>query len=128
MMTQPQAKQRCQSISGELLTIHSQEELNFILALIWQKAAPFIGLKKQYFEDDWNLYGTWTWDDESRLKFDNWAIGEPEEYSEQRDHNYDCGIILTNEPQAGKWVSVDCHSNHTVICERSKGKLRRILF
>jgi hypothetical protein len=44
LRTWTQAKGRCAAMSGELLSIHSQEEQNFITSLIADKPMPYIGL------------------------------------------------------------------------------------
>jgi len=46
-MTFDQAKANCTAANGELLSIHSSEEQNFVTALIADKPMPFIGIKKE---------------------------------------------------------------------------------
>jgi hypothetical protein len=47
-MTWTQANSRCHSLGGEMLSIHSEEEENFITSLIPNKTMPYIGLIKKY--------------------------------------------------------------------------------
>jgi hypothetical protein len=45
-VTWAQAKGKCAAIGGELLSIHSAEEQNFITSLVADKPSPYIGINK----------------------------------------------------------------------------------
>jgi len=116
-MTRDEALQKCVSLNGELLSIHSFEEQNFITALMMNKSPAWIGFERA------ELGNKWTWSDQSRVTFTNWAISHSEDFL--RSDN--CVYLLSSEIQAGNWVSSSCTSkNISVICQMDKSMFSNI--
>ena len=61
----------CQSLGGDLASIHSAAENAAVLAVIPQSAAPWIGATDAVSE------GTWRWSDGTPWDYSNWLPGEP---------------------------------------------------
>lgn len=68
----------------------------------------WIGLQCLSSECNSTKYATWTWKDQSNITYQNWDIGQPTGYTY-------CARML---PLSGKWSSVDCRNEYTIMCER----------
>jgi hypothetical protein len=106
-MTRDEAQETCSSLNGDLVSIHSYEEQNFITALMFDKPSAWISLEKKT---------KWTWIDDSPTSYTNWA---PDYSGELWIATY-CAYLLSSEIQAGKWVSSSCNLNNSAICQTDK--------
>src|SRR5258708_20915024 len=63
------AKKYCHSLNGELLSIHSEEENNYLTALIADKPSAFIGYNSITSNNN-----IWGWDDQTKVTYTNWGV------------------------------------------------------
>ncbi|CAJ0923540.1 unnamed protein product, partial [Mesorhabditis belari] len=104
-MTFDEAEAYCASRKGHLVSIHSQEENDFV----WKLAKNFpanrsfwIGLKRN--PDKGNAF---EWTDGSSVDFTNWMVGEPDSYTH---------AVLWNDK--GKWGVDPPNEEFQFICKR----------
>ncbi|CAJ0952981.1 unnamed protein product, partial [Mesorhabditis belari] len=104
-MTFDEAEAYCASRKGHLVSIHSQEENDFV----WKLAKNFpanrsfwIGLKRNL--DKGNAF---EWTDGSSVDFTNWMVGEPDSYTH---------AVLWNDK--GKWGVDPPNEEFQFICKR----------
>ncbi|XP_066106813.1 low affinity immunoglobulin epsilon Fc receptor isoform X2 [Saccopteryx bilineata] len=90
-----QARYTCSSLQGRLVSIHNQEEQDFLAKHINEKGS-WIGLR------DLNIEGEFVWMDENPLDYSNWQTGEPNNGGEGED----CVMMLGS----GKWNDAFCNS------------------
>ena len=101
------AQDACRNINGNLTSIHSAEENDFVRQMADALGLPavWIGLNNLNSAD-----GSYEWVDGSDLSYTNWADGEPSQYS---------GVIknctaLNNDR---KWHNVNCYTSaFTYVC------------
>ena len=101
------ARSRCLSFGGELASIHSRQEQNFINTLL-KEESYWIGL------NDVNKVGKRSWSDNSTWSFTNWA--GPEEKTSKGF----CVRLLGNklEPsKTGTWRVENCEAQRSFICK-----------
>ncbi|RCN37677.1 lectin C-type domain protein [Ancylostoma caninum] len=110
------ARLNCRSIDGELASIHSKEEVEFLKSIVQ--------LNSTLMEDAWigmvyNVSSTDVqkkWVDESAFDYSNFAPLEPK-FSE--DGVY-CGQIITNGDELSKWQVVKCDKNASAyVCKKA---------
>lgn len=98
------ARDACRTLQGQLVSIHSQEEQDF-LAQRSSKFGTWIGLR------DLDLEGQFVWMDKNPLDYSNWAPGEPN----NQEPSEDCVVMGSS----GKWNDVDCLSRlDSWVCDR----------
>ncbi|XP_064202686.1 lactose-binding lectin l-2-like [Anguilla rostrata] len=109
-----QAESFCVSQGGNLASVHSAEEFQFLKDLC--KAAdpqenPFwIGLT------DCQKEGTWMWSDGSKVDYQRWNSGEPNNLSDE-----DC--VHSNWSVQKMWNDIPCTYQYRFICvQRSAGR------
>ena len=101
------ARKSCTTIGGNLISIHSIEENNFVrqeISLISHSSA-WIGL--------FNLNSTdhsYEWVDGSMVDFRNWGDGEPN--NANSGENCTELVVASN----GIWNDESCHVNRTYVC------------
>ena len=101
------ARKSCTTIGGNLISIHSIEENNFVrqeISLISNSSA-WIGL--------FNLNSTdhsYEWVDGSMVDFRNWGDGEPN--NANSGENCTELVVASN----GIWNDESCHVNRTYVC------------
>ncbi|XP_004614832.2 low affinity immunoglobulin epsilon Fc receptor [Sorex araneus] len=99
-----QARNECRALQGQLVSIHSQEEQDF-LTPHGSKFGTWIGLR------DLDLEGQFVWMDENPLDYSNWGPGEPN----NQEPSEDCVVM----GHSGMWNDVDCTSRlDSWVCER----------
>lgn len=114
-MDYPAAAQLCAANGGEVASIHSQAENQFVFGMMPPATqAAWIGLKR--------AGNGFTWADGKPASYFNWAPGEPN--NEKSKEN--CAVIwgpgLDFASMKGKWNDVPCDApgRDTVICKRKE--------
>lgn len=87
------ARKACQQLNGKLVSIHSQEEQDF-LTNYTSKLETWIGLR------DLELEGEFIWIDQEPINYSNWDDGEPN----NRSPSEDCVMMRGS----GKWNDAYC--------------------
>ncbi|CAO2630897.1 Low affinity immunoglobulin epsilon Fc receptor, partial [Lemmus lemmus] len=106
-----QARFTCSNLKGRLVSIHSQEEQDFLMKHT-NKKDSWIGLR------DLNVEGEFIWMDGSPVGYSNWSPGEPNNAGQGED----CVMMRGS----GQWNDAFCHSfleawvcEQLAICEDS---------
>ncbi|CAG2167545.1 unnamed protein product [Oppiella nova] len=105
-----------QSDGATPLTIHSQQEQDFLSDLLFTKYKildnVWIGAKVN------NKKVTWV--DGSKDDYTNWESGEPSNVTN------DCVEMESAIPNTGKWVDVPCLKRNIVVCQTTQWSLDQI--
>ena len=107
----------CQSQGGDLVSIETKEEWNFIIDEIQRRN------KKKSYKYRWSIgltkkAGNWTWVSGRPLTIFNWGKGEP-----SGEHNAALMYNRSSNDEQGVFVSDNCRiSGEAYICEYSNGK------
>ncbi|KAM4725105.1 lactose-binding lectin l-2-like [Anableps anableps] len=108
-MTWADAELHCVSEDGNLVSIHSQEEQDFVNAMIKSfdpsQAFTWIGLSDLHKE------GSWMWSDGSKVDFRYWDGGQPD----NAGGNEHCGH--TNMFTYHKWNDYVCSLTFAFVCK-----------
>jgi len=106
-------RQDCVQLGGDLASIHSSDENEFVTSLIRDR--PTRGGNKQtwiggrYSKDQAKFY----WFDQSDWDFDNWSLNEPHKSQE----GWDCVFLGHDPTNLDKWVDGVCrYSSPTFDC------------
>lgn len=97
--TYSEAERACRAHGGDVASIHSQAENDFVAGLVSDKQ-PWLGLQL-------NQLSEFEWQDRSPLLYLNWADGSPREEPET------CVSINEN----GKWVDEACTDTRQYVCK-----------
>ncbi|XP_008853602.1 low affinity immunoglobulin epsilon Fc receptor-like, partial [Nannospalax galili] len=98
-----QAKFTCSNLKGQLVSIHSQEEQDFLTKHI--KEDSWIGLRDLFTE------GEFVWMDDSPVGYSNWNPGEPNNGGQGED----CVMMWGS----GQWNDAFCRSYlESWVCEQ----------
>ncbi|XP_061597871.1 ladderlectin-like [Cololabis saira] len=107
-MTWANAEDHCLSQGANLVSIHSQDEENFVKLLIRNfdpsEKPTWIGLT------DAQQDGAWFWSDGSKLSFSNWNSGEPN----NSGGNEEC--VHTNWGTPKNWNDINCSGEFAFVC------------
>ncbi|KAF5929388.1 hypothetical protein HPG69_013684 [Diceros bicornis minor] len=99
-----EARFACSKLQGRLVSIHSQEEQDFLTKRA-NKKGSWIGLR------DLNIEGEFVWMDENPLDYSNWQPGEPNNEGEGED----CVMMQGS----GRWNDAFCLSRlDGWVCDR----------
>uniref|UniRef100_A0A8D2E091 Fc epsilon receptor II n=1 Tax=Sciurus vulgaris TaxID=55149 RepID=A0A8D2E091_SCIVU len=99
-----QARFTCSDLEGRLVSVHSQEEQDFLTKHA-DKRGSWIGLR------DLDLEGEFIWMDGSPVGYSNWNPREPN----NQDQGEDCVMMRGS----GKWNDASCRSQLDAwVCER----------
>ncbi|XP_070709201.1 macrophage mannose receptor 1 [Pempheris klunzingeri] len=101
-----EAREFCKAIGGDLMSIHSQEDLSYA-SLKFSKVA-WIGLSMGTNEG-------FTWSDGSAFSYENWGYGEPNNHND----NEHCAEVAVYYERY--WNDRHCESNNDWICQIRKG-------
>ncbi|XP_072226192.1 ladderlectin-like [Leuresthes tenuis] len=107
-MTWIDAELHCVSQGANLVSIHSQEEENFVKHLI-RSIDPADGVKWIGLTDC-QKNGAWLWSDGSKFDFKFWNTGEPNNYQGSED------CVQTNWGQNKKWNDIKCSYEYAFVC------------
>ncbi|XP_061597873.1 lactose-binding lectin l-2-like [Cololabis saira] len=103
------AELNCLSQGANLVSIHSQDEENFVKLLIRNfdpsERPTWIGLS------DAEKNGSWFWSDGSKLSFSNWNLGEPN----NSGGNEEC--VHTSFGAAKIWNDWICSGGNAFVCK-----------
>ncbi|GFN98043.1 macrophage mannose receptor 1 [Plakobranchus ocellatus] len=106
------ARNACQQLEGDLVTIRNKDMMSFIMDQIWRQ-----GLKDSIF---WiGLHEThenrWSWLEENEeAVYTNWANNSPGDFIDYGELQ-DCAAVLGLE---SLWSDFDCSTPMQYICER----------
>ncbi|XP_008334656.1 P-selectin isoform X3 [Cynoglossus semilaevis] len=104
-----QARQWCRNHFTDIVSIHSQEETDFINELLPLHTKYYwIGISRV-------TSGVWTWEDTNETvpeAFQNWAEGEPDDIPDQ-----DCvEIYIKRDKDTARWNNEKCNSRKGTVC------------
>ncbi|XP_068430349.1 uncharacterized protein [Clinocottus analis] len=105
------AHEDCVSRGGNLVSIHNQEEEEF-LALYSKGTSKWIGLKHNPLE------GGYSWTDGNPVSHTNWGPGEPNNH-EGREECVE--MVSSTNGTYSQWNDLNCDAHQDWICEISKG-------
>ncbi|XP_050984261.1 galactose-specific lectin nattectin isoform X2 [Labeo rohita] len=101
------AEMTCLNYGGNLASVHSQTEYNFLRVLIYSDKSFWIGGYDAVSE------GKWFWSDGTKMNFRLWSPIEP---------NNEGGIencIEMNFRATGLWNDLDCNIKRPFVCATS---------
>ncbi|ESO94148.1 hypothetical protein LOTGIDRAFT_161348 [Lottia gigantea] len=100
----------CQSLGGDLASIHKAEQESFFQEFLLQNQTGYfwIGLNDRATER------SHSWSDGSPFDYANWADKEPNDWNHQED-------CVQYSVQANKWMDDNCYLGHNFICQLQKG-------
>ncbi|CAG2172292.1 unnamed protein product [Oppiella nova] len=99
-----------QGSGATLLTIHSQQEQDFLSDLLFTKYKIVDSVWIGASVSDKKM----TWVDESTDDYTNWEPSEPS------DAANDCVQMEPAPPNTGKWVDVACNKQNKVVCQNGQ--------
>ncbi|RWS24777.1 uncharacterized protein B4U80_13173 [Leptotrombidium deliense] len=103
-----EAQSYCEKLNSSLVSIHSQEQNDFIRQAMrgktWYDRIWLNGRQDAIKSDTFN------WIDDEELNFTNWYHGEPNEFHEDY-----IKCIAMGEGNGG-WFDVNCSSEFTILC------------
>ncbi|KAJ3605426.1 hypothetical protein NHX12_027473 [Muraenolepis orangiensis] len=104
------ARQACQSLGAELVSILSMTEQSWVESYLYMATNDvWTGLH------DPRQVGFYMWSDNHMTTFTNWAPGEPNNHAGFKE---DCVEMLH---ESGRWDDVACTELNTYICKAPKG-------
>ncbi|KAM4606060.1 macrophage mannose receptor 1 [Polymixia lowei] len=105
--TWPEAKEFCQAIGGDLISIHSTRDLNGVA--FHSSDAAWIGLSSM------DTSAGFVWTDGSAFGYENWGFGEPNNYND----NEHCAEVQLYYGR--HWNDRHCESYNDWVCQIRKG-------
>lgn len=103
------ARSDCRRRKSDLLSIATSKEQWFVRNELMAET--------KYYElwmgyNDRGREGRWTWSDRSKVAYNNWAGGDPNNGG--RSKNEDCGVLKPD----GKWNDFPCNHRFMYICKK----------
>ncbi|XP_074518091.1 ladderlectin-like [Halichoeres trimaculatus] len=109
-MTWAKAERNCQSLGGNLASIHNIEEYHEIQRLILTTS---YGYKEAWIGgSDAHQEGLWLWTDGSHVSYTNWCPGEPNN-SRGRQH-----CMQMNFSDEKCWDDLSCGERRPFVCAK----------
>jgi len=105
---------------AHLVSIHSEEEHQFVVELHGGAGSPWMGGRT-----DPENRETWVWSDGTPWDFANWAGGQPDGISNGKE---DCGVFWeVNQWNRvyGLWNDAPCSFLTTFVCKKGKNSGHR---
>merc|ERR1712215_74176 len=99
-----ESKMNCEDLDGNLASIHSEKENEFLHHLAGE-AFTWVG------GNDIKSENSWVWSDGTSINYKNWAEGEPNNFGEE-----DCLDI--NHHDYGLWNDDQCDYHLQAICKK----------
>ena len=110
LKTWDNAKTDCVAAGSYLVTIHSEEEQDFVSSIIPVNVDVWMG------GNDLATEGDWVWEDGKPWGvYTKWRPGEPNNYQD----NEDCLLMVEREKT---WNDKECSAQQSSVCK--KGKFR----
>ncbi|XP_039677497.1 galactose-specific lectin nattectin-like [Perca fluviatilis] len=110
-MTWARAERNCQSLGGNLASVHNVHEYHEIQRLIvktsYEYKMAWIG------GSDAEEKGTWLWSDGSRFSYANWCRGQPDNYRGSQQ------CIQMNFGEGKCWDDAKCSVRHPFVCSKT---------
>ncbi|XP_053408178.1 uncharacterized protein LOC123560994 isoform X2 [Mercenaria mercenaria] len=116
------AKDRCEILGGHIISIHSEQEKDFI-ALNVYGISHGMWLGMQDLNDDRRF----DWSDNSPLDYSNWAPNEPSSNVHDTFEKESCVEMWADENNLGFWNDVKCYASKGYICSAFKGSSLPVL-
>ncbi|XP_039678987.1 type-2 ice-structuring protein-like isoform X2 [Perca fluviatilis] len=109
-ITWAKAERNCQSLGGNLASVHNIQEYLWIQKLI----ATTSHNSKETWIGGSNAQegGIWLWSDGSRFIYVNWCPGQPDNYQGSQH------CLQMNYSDGKCWDDVQCYSNHPFVCSK----------
>ncbi|XP_034713134.1 galactose-specific lectin nattectin-like [Etheostoma cragini] len=109
-MTWAKAERNCQSLGGNLASVHNVKEYHEIQRLIMTTSYAY---KEAWLGgSDAQEEGLWLWSDNSMFTYQNWCPGEPNNYA----YNQNC--LQINFGEAKCWDDVRCSVLRPFVCSK----------
>ncbi|KAM9737420.1 lactose-binding lectin l-2-like [Menidia menidia] len=112
-LTWGKAELYCLSEGANLVSIHSQEESNFVKSLIKNfdpnEGYTWIGLSDLHYD------GKWMWSDGSKAGYFIWSTGEPTNW-QGMEH-----CVHTNYGPDRNWNDNRCYNQYPAVCATRAG-------
>jgi len=102
------AEKRCLALGGNLASIHSLAEHDFIRAMIKQKSGGYERLS-WIGGSDAAQEASWLWSDGLPMKYTNWGRGQPDNWRK----NQNC---MTINWRGGLWDDLRCSYKTPYVC------------
>ncbi|XP_059210792.1 ladderlectin-like [Centropristis striata] len=109
-MTWAKAERNCQSMGGNLASVHDVQEYHGVQSLI--KTATYQSKEAWIGASDAQEEGVWLWTDGSRFSYTNWCPGEPNNWR-GRQH-----CIQINFGADKCWDDVGCGASRPFVCSK----------
>ncbi|XP_074544941.1 macrophage mannose receptor 1-like [Halichoeres trimaculatus] len=107
------AEDYCTAIGGDLLSIHSQAELQLLAGLRYRMNPVWIGLRAS---DSGSGY---VWSDGSPLQYQHWSVDEP---NNKRNVEFCVELVMDNIfSTRGSWKVVHCEKDLAWLCQVQTG-------
>ncbi|KAI5627927.1 collectin-12 isoform X1, partial [Silurus asotus] len=104
-----EAKEMCKNKTSTMLTIHNEDEQNWIRRQIAGKGYFWLGLT------DLEEENIWKWTDGTLISFKNWKPGQPDNWSHGHEEGEDCAGLI----HEAKWNDFFCTDRIGYICQRA---------
>ncbi|XP_047424697.1 macrophage mannose receptor 1 [Mugil cephalus] len=105
--TWQESREFCQAIGGDLISIHSGDDLDNLE--VYTSSAMWIGLTLQGANEGY------AWSDGSPFAYENWGYGEPNNHND----NEHCAEVTVNYRR--RWNDRHCEAYNNWICQIRKG-------
>ena len=101
------ARKTCLSQSGDLVTVLSAKEQQFVYETFGVGKSLWVGLRR-------NEKGVFWWASGDPVVYENWISGSPD------DMNEGCGEMTSYGNFHGRWNDLPCANTLPFICERGE--------
>merc|ERR1711971_586993 len=110
--TWDEAEDQCVNEHANLVSIHSEEEHQFVVGLNGGSVTPWLGGQRDPGNRD-----TWLWSDGTPWNYTNWARGQPADYAGKEDcaHIWD---VNQKNTVYGPWNDAPCNYETTFVCKK----------
>ncbi|KAM9500270.1 collectin-12 [Clarias gariepinus] len=102
-----ETKEMCKNKTSTMLTIHNEDEQNWIRRQVAGKGFFWLGLTDKIDEN------TWRWPDGTLPTFTNWKPGQPDNWNHGHEEGEDCAGLI----HEAKWNDFFCTERIGYICQ-----------
>ncbi|KAL6734172.1 lectin C-type domain protein [Ancylostoma duodenale] len=111
-----EAEGKCQEMKGHLVSIHNDEENDFVADLIGsdKEYHTWIGLQRT------ENRSVWRWTDGSEMDFSKWDIDQPDGSPNDKDNCAHIYNVIRGEPldREKKWNDALCYWSEYYVCKK----------